>query len=376
MCSETWDADAISSIEMRAGLIRNPVRRLRYLRRMTQDGLPVAVQRSPRRLRVPPLLLVAVFLAFPAGYSTETREPPSAMEPWAADLTDRVPAVWLVDRTEEFETHSNGLRIEHMSAASTHPRKYVALPIKAGGGEAVVRTEPVGIVFHTTESQLVDFEEQKSVALQRVGRYLLDYVRENRCYHFVVDRFGRVHRTVEESDAANHAGWSVWADGQWAYVKLNESFLGIAFETQSQSNGAAVTSAQIHAGRVLVEMLRSRYHIPAANCVTHAQVSVNPSNLRAGYHTDWERGFPFRSLGLPDNYAAPLASVLLFGFDADGFPEGSGAERGMLAAETQLQREALSRKIPMAEYRRVLRSRWRETLSALKSDGSEKERGL
>ena len=147
---------------------------------------------------------------------------------------------------------------------------------------------------------------------------------------------------------------------------------------QSRPDGAgpSVNSAQIHAGRVLVEMLRSRYGIAASNCVTHAQVSVNPRNLRVSYHTDWAEGFPFRSLGLPDNYAHSPASVLLFGFDADSFAGGSGVGRGMLAAETQLRREALSRRLPLAQYRRVLRSRWRETLSALESHGSEKEKEL
>ncbi len=375
MRQETWDADAISSIESRAGLIRSPVRRLRYLRRVTRRGLPAAAHRTVRRLKLVPLLLGAVFFAFPVGYRTETREPSSAPASRLADPPDRVPAVWLVDRAEQYETYSNGLRIELPRAASTRRRRYVALPVR-GGGEAAFRTDPAGIVFHTTESQLVDFEEQKRAALKRVGRYLLEYVAANRSYHYVVDRFGRVHRTVEESGAANHAGWSVWADEKWVYVKLNESFLAVAFETQSRLNGAPVNSAQIHAGRVLVEMLRSRYGIAAANCVTHAQVSVNPRNMRAGYHTDWEDGFPFRSLGLPDNYTAPLASVLLFGFDADGFPAGSGAEQGMLAARTQLRREALARRMPPAEYRRLLRSKWREALSAIEKHRLGEEREL
>lgn len=262
-----------------------------------------------------------------------------------------------------------------MPAASTHRRSYVALPAQGGAG-TVVRTDPAGIVFHTTESQLIDFEEQKRAALKRIGRYLLEYVLANRSYHYVVDRFGRVHRVVEESDAAHHAGWSVWADDRWVYVKLNESFLAVAFETQSRSKGAAVNSAQITAGRMLVEMLRSRYGIAAGNCVTHAQVSVNPRNMRVGYHTDWAAGFPFRSFGLPDNYAAPLASVRLFGFDAEGFGGGMGADQGVLAAQRQLRREALSRRMPLAEYRRVLRSKWREALSVLESHGLEKEREL
>jgi hypothetical protein len=36
--------------------------------------------------------------------------------------------------------------------------------------------------------------------------------------------------------------------------------------------------------------------------VVHAQVSINPGNRRIGWHTDWGAGFPFREIGLPDNY--------------------------------------------------------------------------
>ena len=40
-------------------------------------------------------------------------------------------------------------------------------------------------------------------------------------------------------------------------------------------------------------MLRAKYRIPESNCVTHAQVSVNPDNMLVGYHTDWSGNFPF-----------------------------------------------------------------------------------
>jgi len=54
---------------------------------------------------------------------------------------------------------------------------------------------------------------------------------------------------------------------------------------------------------MLTRMLRSRYSIAAENCVTHAQVSVNPSNMQLSYHVDWAAAFSFAALGLPDNYA-------------------------------------------------------------------------
>jgi hypothetical protein len=405
----------VEAIDLRARLIRDPLLRLRYLRRMTRGGLPVAaVAVRPRRrwraaaagavLRLRylrrmtrgglPVAAVAVrprrrwraaaagavLFLLPAGYHTEAnvrRSRPPVLQPEAG--SEQPPSVWLVDKAAQFETYSNGLRVETSFAAGNHRRGYVAFP-RSGDNtlEPESRAEPAGIVFHSTESQMVAFEPGQTQALQRVGRYLLEYVRDNRCYHFVIDRFGRVYRIVEESDAANHAGWSVWADERWVYVNLNESFLGVAFEAQSraESGQPAVNSAQLHAARVLIEMLRSKYHIPAANCVTHAQVSINPRNMRVGYHTDWADNFPYRSLGLPDNYERPLAGALVFGFDLDGSLEESGLGRGMLAAQIEMRREAAGRRMTTAAYRAELRSRWRQTISALENRGSIEEKGL
>ena len=45
----------------------------------------------------------------------------------------------------------------------------------------------------------------------RQHQRLLRYVQQNRLYHYVIDRFGRVYRVVAEESKANHAGHSVWA---------------------------------------------------------------------------------------------------------------------------------------------------------------------
>ena len=78
------------------------------------------------------------------------------------------------------------------------------------------RSEPVGIVFHSTESQQAPFEAGHNETLKKIGESLLDYLRRRRSYHFLIDRFGRVYSLVAETDAANHAGYSVWADEQWS----------------------------------------------------------------------------------------------------------------------------------------------------------------
>jgi len=132
---------------------------------------------------------------------------------------------------------------------------------------------PPEIVYHTTESLQAPFESSQNNLLKRVGESLIDYVRRGRCYNFLIDRFGRVFRIVNETDAADHAGHSVWADDRYIYVNLNDSFIGISFEAQTRDgeDRSSAGNAQVRAAAMLTEMLRSRYKIAAGNCVTHAQ---------------------------------------------------------------------------------------------------------
>ncbi|HTW67202.1 MAG TPA: peptidoglycan recognition family protein [Bryobacteraceae bacterium] len=280
--------------------------------------------------------------------------------------------VWLVKNTPQFDLYSNGLRIENQYATATEPRHYLAFARTGSRLDAAQwRREPEGIVFHTTESHIAPFEEDQNQVLQRAGEGLLEYVNRTRAYHFVIDRFGRVFRVVRESDYANHAGNSIWADNSWIYINLNESFFGIAFEARSGAAGAGlpVTAAQVHSGRILTEMLRARYGIPAANCVTHAQVSVNPGNWEAGYHLDWAANLPFGDLGLANNYGRALPSMTLFGFRADAAlidKAGPPFAQGIDAAEQQVQRDAGAEGQPVELYRKTLQKRYRDAIRALR----------
>jgi len=117
---------------------------------------------------------------------------------------------------------------------------------------------------------------------------------------------------------------------------------------------------------MLIEMLRGRYRIPAANCITHAQVSVNPSNMRVGYHTDWASSFPFERLGLPDNYAQPLPSLATFGFEYDpSFLHWAGSRlyAGVEMAEDSLQAGAARSGSAPNAFRRLLQKQYRERLA-------------
>jgi hypothetical protein len=172
---------------------------------------------------------------------------------------------------------------------------------------------------------------------------------------------------VVESDAADHAGYSVWCDEKWVYLNLNDGFLGVSLETETRPGqvDAGVNPAQVRAAAVLTEMLRGKYGIAAANCVTHAQVSVNPSNMRVGYHTDWASSFPFAQMGLPDNYARALPAVSIFGFEYDStFLETAGPRMAAEAemAEADLQDRAARSRITPAAFRKGLQDRYRRML--------------
>jgi hypothetical protein len=231
--------------------------------------------------------------------------------------------------------------------------------LTVSGGEA----DPAGIVYHTTESHIAPFAEESNRTLRRAVLGVREYVVKNRSYHYLVDRFGRVHRIVPESDAANHAGESVWGDPPRVWMNLNDSFLGVAFEAASGGNqGAAITAAQLHAGAILTAMLRARYGIQAANCVTHAQVSVNPLNMRIGNHVDWGTGFPFAAMGLPDNYQRPPVAIHGFGFGYDeAFLAVTGRGwPGLREAGVRLEQDATAQGVSPGRYRTLLAARYRD----------------
>jgi hypothetical protein len=292
------------------------------------------------------------------------------------DQPDTIPNVWLVDQTRDFETYSNGLRIDDRYVKPNEKR--IFYPVYRSGaidaGQPEWRSEPAGIVYHTTESDQARFTADQNARLKRIAKAVIGVVQQNHSYHFLIDRFGQVFRIVPETDVANHAGYSVWANGNSIYVNLNSSFLGIAFETQTQlGDQASANPAQVHAARILTEMLRAKYRIPQTNCVTHAQVSVNPDNMLIGYHTDWAGNFPFHDIGLSDNYALAPPSIYAFGFGYDPtFVHATGVRlwQGLALAEDQMQTQAAARGMPMSRYRAVLQKTYKEVLAALKAVGA------
>jgi hypothetical protein len=405
---------AIPWIDWTAQRFSDPVVRLRFLRAAAPAWQPKA--RKLWRACAAGLSLLALAALLAAGRSVVARRSTIAFKHAEADVAAAArpvnglavaipagmalpkavsaPEIWQVEKTAAFETYSNGLRIDNRFSTGNHPRSYLAFAAVRSGGaqdkthdktqnktqnktqdkdrdknQDEARTTPAGIVYHTTESLQAPFEPDQNGKLKQVGESLLDYVRRKKAYNFVIDRFGRVFRVVQETDAAEHAGYSVWSDEKWLYVNLNESFIGVSVETQTSPGQmeAAVTSAQIRATAMLTEMLRSRYNIPAGNCVTHAQVSVNPTRMLAGYHMDWASSFPFEEIGLPNNYARPLPSVAAFGFECDAnYSRTAGARlsEGAGLGAWQLAERAAAAGMSVSAYRKSLQNRYRDLLAA------------
>lgn len=365
-----------------ASRIPDPVARLHFLRRTVGDlstwnPVSAAGRQHWRSHRVKAATVLVVLLLLPAGAITGGsflwKRGPIVYT--SVDGGDGYPVarVWPVEQNDDFETYSNGLRIERRYEVINEARRYDVYPRGfEDSGHSEERTAPAGIVFHTTESPQPEFTEDQTRRIRLIGAALLSYVRDERAYHYLVDRFGRVWRIVREGDSANHAGYSVWSDTKWTYISLNRAFLGISVEAETQSNTdrSETTPAQLTALRALTEMLRAKYHIPAANCATHAQVSVNPDNMRAGYHYDWAANFPYAGIGLPNNYSLPTPSIWLFGFEYDTAlvrVTGEPFWRGLALGEEQLRQNATAQGLSVPLYRRALVERYRKVMSTFKA---------
>jgi len=368
-------------VEWIAEQIPSPVVRLRFLRAMMQQDPPGKSYKSWFLVAFLVVLLpfTSPSLVRPVRTANAVPRLSVAVSPGPAKVkVEETPEIWLVEKTDAYETYSNGLRIDNRFSVANHPRSYLVFSAtRPEDIQGERRSVPAGIVFHTTESLQAPFEAGHNSALKRIGESLLEYVRRKRAYNFLIDRFGRVYRVVREGDAANHSGNSVWSDPDWLYVNLNQSFLAVSFETRTLpgQEEAAVNPAQVRSAAMLTEMLRKRYAIPAGNCVTHAQVSVNASNLQIGYHLDWASSFPFEQLGLPDNYELPLPSVFQSGFQYDlSFERRAGARVYQEAqlGEQILRQRAAAAHLQVPVYRKALQKRYRRQLAAVRSDAKQR----
>lgn len=297
--------------------------------------------------------------AWPVPFEVESRPSPGS-------LGLRPAGVWLVEQGADWEQYSNGLRIETAHTVAGERRRYRVFTL-AGGMREEIEDRPVGILYHTTESHVWPLEPGYNDNLRRNSRNLVDHVARDRLYHYLIDRFGRVYRVVQDEAKANHAGHGVWQHGERIYLSLNHAFFGVAFETRwAGGHELPLTEAQVVAGRNLTAWLRHRWEIAPEMCVTHGLTSVSPRSHLVGYHVDWARGFPFAAFDLPDQYERPAPSVLLFGFgyDADLVRRVGHPWPGLVEAERLLAAEAAANGRSLAEERRERRARFRHWLRA------------
>jgi hypothetical protein len=316
----------------------------------------LAIQRDPPAPAV---------VASKSVVAPEVEQPP--IEPLPESLPDDalglVPGtIWLADRGPGWELYSNGLRIETTYAVTGQPRDY-RVRHRDGAPAADRYSKPAGILFHTSESDLWPLEADFAQQLRRGTAALLRYLQKQQAYNYLIDRFGRVYRIVDDESRAHHAGHSVWARNDEVYLDLNSAFLGVSFESRwDGGRSLPITRAQLIAGRNLTHYLRQRFAIAPEMCVTHGLTSISPRQGLIGYHRDWARGFPFEAFGLPDLYAAPPPSVALFGFGHDEEFLRAVGERwpGLIAAERALAEEARQRSVPIATIRRERQARYRE----------------
>ncbi len=301
----------------------------------------------------------------------------------AAYLPDYKPEkVWMVEQKDEFERYSNGLRIIREYETASRRRGYYVYGPEGGLASSELHTDPVGIVYHTSESDILPFTSENNDSIESRSRGLLRYVQEHKSYNYIIDRYGQVHRIVRDDQAASHAGNSVWADQKGVYVGLNESFLGVCFETTVADDlgDEQLTEAQLLAGRLLTQVLRSRYNLDDADCVTHGLVSVNPSKMFVAYHHDWVRNFPFEAMGLSDKYKVATTSIGVYGFIyTDEVVSNAGGEiwAGAKIAEEEFKKRAEQANADPSAMRRakmeLFRTQMAQQKAARRATGADPE---
>ena len=114
-------------------------------------------------------------------------------------------------------------------------------------------------------------------------RSLTDPVRKVSA-HYLIGRDGSLYQLVDERQRAWHAGASSWG----GIRDINSASIGIELDNNGDE---AFAEAQIVALLALLDDLRSRYAIPAANVLGHADVAP-------GRKADPSRHFPWRRLAL------------------------------------------------------------------------------
>ena len=100
-------------------------------------------------------------------------------KPATAPVKILAPAkIWVVESVGGMETYSNGLRVETKFATTNRSRAFYAYDRQKNLEVSLeIRNRPVGIVFHTTESNLAEFGPEQNRTLRHYGQSLISYIR-------------------------------------------------------------------------------------------------------------------------------------------------------------------------------------------------------
>lgn len=110
------------------------------------------------------------------------------------------------------------------------------------------------IIHHTTNTTLEQALHTLTAPQRKVSA------------HYLIGRDGRIVQLVDESARAWHAGKSWWG----GLTDVNSASLGIELDN---TGSEAFADAQIDALLALLDDIRRRYNIPAANFIAHADVA-------------------------------------------------------------------------------------------------------
>jgi hypothetical protein len=209
---------------------------------------------------------------------------------------------------------------------------------------------------------------------------VIEDVRKYKKDNYLINRIGDLYRIVRDDQAAKHAGESLWADAKNYYVLLNESFIGVCFESKfdgASSLDQILTEPQINSGRRLTEVLRAKYNIDDANCTTHGLVAVAPEEMLIARHHDWVHFFPFEAMGLSNKYKVQPPTITDYGFTYNdeilAKKLGGKLWEGAQVAVEEFNRRAARARVSPDDLRRQLRDRY--ILQARKTLGLHPQQG-
>src|SRR5262245_18940662 len=308
-----------------------------------------------------------------AYLASKYNKPPSDPEPTPAPETSFPGVVgkekpWLFGKEGEYEKWSNGCNISTKYETDNHSGAYYAIPRGSGtnGNQFSEKSDQiVGILYHTPENPMFDLTPDNTKRIQNSSRDLIEDVRRYKKYNYLINRIGDIYRIVRDDQAANHAGDSLWADAKNYYVLLNESFIGVCFESKfdgASSLDQILTEAQIISGRRLTDVLRAKYNIDDANCTTHGLVAVAPEEMLIARHHDWVHYFPFEAMGLSNKYKVQPPTIADYGFTYNdevlAKKLGGKLWEGAQMAVEEFNRRAARARVSPDDLRRQLRDRY------------------